>query len=221
MNCDHCNCALIETEMSFEFDYEDGDDIHNYRICLRCVDDTIENCEEAKLIAVWKFGTSIEVDEDEEFDMADYKDHMFASDETTSESGSDDGSDDGFENCDCGYIHHYEDKCPQGKSCAHYEKWRKDECAPKEKVVRKSCCSACGVQGHNKNNKKFHPVAPVCLPVTMEESDDEEEEEEVCCFKCGSAGMFGETHFYAQPEKDGEENLYCDDCDVKSWHDDV
>lgn len=84
MNCDHCNCALIETEMTFEFEYEDGGDIHNYRICLGCVDDTIK-CEEAKIIAVWKFGTSIEVDEDEEFDMADYKDHMFASDETTSE----------------------------------------------------------------------------------------------------------------------------------------
>ena len=41
-------------------------------------------------------------------------------------------------------------------------------CVPKEKVVGKSCCSACGVQGHNKNNKKFHPVAPVCLPVTKE-----------------------------------------------------
>jgi hypothetical protein len=203
MNCDHCNCALIETEMTFEFEYEDGGDIHNYRICLGCVDDTIE-CEEAKMIAVWKFGTSIEVDEDEEFDMADYKDHMFASDETTSESGSDDGSDDGFEKCDCGYIHHHEDKCPQGKSCAHYEKWRKDECAPKEakKVVGKSCCSTCGIQGHNKNNKKFHP-----------------KEEEDCCFKCGNTGVFGETHFYAQPEKDGKENLYCNDCDVKSWYD--
>jgi hypothetical protein len=46
-----------------------------------------------------------------------------------------------------------------------------------------------------------------------------EEEEKDCCFKCGNTGVFGETHFYAQPEKDGEENLYCNDCDVKSWYD--
>jgi hypothetical protein len=78
-------------------------------------------------------------------------------------------------------------------------------------------CSTCGIQGHNKNNKKFHPIVPVCLPVIKDESDDEEEEED-CCFKCGNTGVFGETHFYAQPEKDGEENLYCNDCDVKSWH---
>jgi hypothetical protein len=44
---------------------------------------------------------------------------------------------------------------------------------PIEKVVKKYCCSACGVRGHNKNNKKFHPVAPVCLPVTKQESDDD------------------------------------------------
>lgn len=31
--------------------------------------------------------------------------------------------DDGFVlDCDCGYIHHYEDKCPAGDKCAHYEK---------------------------------------------------------------------------------------------------
>lgn len=120
----------------------------------------------------------------------------------------------------------------------------------KIKVVGKSCCSTCGIQGHNKNNKRFHPIVPVCLLVA-EESDDEfencdcgyihhyedkcpqgnacehyekwreeeEEEEEDCCFKCGIMGLFGETHFYAQPEEDGEENLYCIDCDVKSWYD--
>ena len=35
--------------------------------------------------------------------------------------------DDGFENCECGYTHHYEDKCPIEKQCEKYVKWRKDE----------------------------------------------------------------------------------------------
>ena len=35
---------------------------------------------------------------------------------------------DGFEDCeDCGYTHHYEDKCPIGEQCEKYEKWREDE----------------------------------------------------------------------------------------------
>ena len=38
-----------------------------------------------------------------------------------------DSDDDGFEDCDCGYTHHYEDKCPVGKQCEKYEKWREDE----------------------------------------------------------------------------------------------
>jgi hypothetical protein len=36
--------------------------------------------------------------------------------------------DDGFENCeDCGYIHHYEDKCPNETTCEHYERWKEEE----------------------------------------------------------------------------------------------
>lgn len=32
---------------------------------------------------------------------------------------------DEFEDCeDCGYTHHYEDKCPIGEQCEMYEKWR-------------------------------------------------------------------------------------------------
>ena len=30
--------------------------------------------------------------------------------------------DDGFEDCECGYSHHYEDKCPTGNQIQHYEK---------------------------------------------------------------------------------------------------
>lgn len=32
--------------------------------------------------------------------------------------------DDGFEDCECGYTHHYEDKCPTGKQCEMYERWK-------------------------------------------------------------------------------------------------
>ena len=35
---------------------------------------------------------------------------------------------DGFEDCeDCGYTHHYEDKCPVGNQCRMYERWREEE----------------------------------------------------------------------------------------------
>jgi hypothetical protein len=36
----------------------------------------------------------------------------------------DNESDDGFEDCECGYTHHYEDKCPKGTQCKKYEKWK-------------------------------------------------------------------------------------------------
>jgi phage antirepressor YoqD-like protein len=32
-----------------------------------------------------------------------------------------------MEDCDCGYTHHHEDKCPIGKQCEMYDKWRDDE----------------------------------------------------------------------------------------------
>ena len=34
---------------------------------------------------------------------------------------------DGFENCDCGYIHHCEDKCPNETTRQHYERWKEEE----------------------------------------------------------------------------------------------
>lgn len=40
---------------------------------------------------------------------------------------SDSDSEDGFEDCDCGYSHHYEDKCPTGTRRALYDKWKEDE----------------------------------------------------------------------------------------------
>ena len=48
-------------------------------------------------------------------------------DEVVEEAKEDIKNEDGFENCDCGYIHHYEDKCPRGTQCEMYEKWRVDD----------------------------------------------------------------------------------------------
>ena len=43
--------------------------------------------------------------------------------------------DDGFEDCECGYTHHHEDKCPNEATAEHYEKWRKEEVAKDEPLV--------------------------------------------------------------------------------------
>lgn len=43
------------------------------------------------------------------------------------ESDDEEDEDDGFEDCECGYTHHHEDKCPMEKQCEKYVKWRKDE----------------------------------------------------------------------------------------------
>ena len=37
-----------------------------------------------------------------------------------------------FEDCECGYTHHYEDKCPTGENTKHYEKCDDDD---EEQVV--------------------------------------------------------------------------------------
>jgi hypothetical protein len=58
---------------------------------------------------------------------------------------SDDGSDDGFEDCeDCGYTHHYEDKCPKGENCKHYKKWRDEDGSEDKKFVYEPQCYGCG-----------------------------------------------------------------------------
>ena len=36
---------------------------------------------------------------------------------------SSDDEGDGFEDCDCGYTHHYEDKCPNEATAHHYKEW--------------------------------------------------------------------------------------------------
>jgi len=48
--------------------------------------------------------------------------------EDDNDSIASDDEDDGFENCEyCGYIHHYEDKCPNETTCEHYEKINEDD----------------------------------------------------------------------------------------------
>ena len=42
-----------------------------------------------------------------------------------------------LEDCEtCGYTHHYEDKCPTGEQCCHYEKWREEELDEDEKWAK-------------------------------------------------------------------------------------
>jgi hypothetical protein len=41
--------------------------------------------------------------------------------------GDKEEEDDRFEKCDCGYIHHGEDKCPNETTCEHYERWKEPE----------------------------------------------------------------------------------------------
>lgn len=43
------------------------------------------------------------------------------------EDCADNNSEEGFEDCDCGYTHHYEDKCPTGIRRGLYDKWKEDE----------------------------------------------------------------------------------------------
>ena len=58
-----------------------------------------------------------------------------------------DDDDEGMEDCeDCGYTHHYEDKCPNEATAHHYEKWRVDEEDDDETVSVESedTCECCG-----------------------------------------------------------------------------
>lgn len=60
------------------------------------------------------------------------------------EEESDDDSDDGFEDCeDCGYTHHYEDKCPKGANRKNYEKWRTSWCYANNKNAVCNCSQPC------------------------------------------------------------------------------
>jgi hypothetical protein len=52
---------------------------------------------------------------------------------------------DGFEDCECGFTHHHEDKCPVGDQCRMYERWR-DEDEEEEDVEEedeKTMCDKC------------------------------------------------------------------------------
>ena len=58
------------------------------------------------------------------------------------DEGSD--TDDGFEDCeDCGYTHHYEDKCPKGANRKNYEKWRTSWCYANNKNAVCNCSQPC------------------------------------------------------------------------------
>ena len=80
MNCFYCECAISHSQMSFEFENEN----ECFYVCGKCYDDFAFNgtkIADGNLIAVWKYGTSVEIDEDDEFDINDYTDAMFCDDE--------------------------------------------------------------------------------------------------------------------------------------------
>jgi hypothetical protein len=66
------------------------------------------------------------------------------------------------------------------------------------KMIRKFCCSTCGVQGHNKNNTKFHPVVPVV-------------KDRFTCETCESKCDYLIDYSGLQ----GEEWQVCEDCEIK------
>jgi len=51
----------------------------------------------------------------------------------TCKEDAEEEKDDGFEDCDCGYTHHYEDKCPNEETAHHYVRWGVADDAEEEK----------------------------------------------------------------------------------------
>lgn len=66
------------------------------------------------------------------------------------------------------------------------------------KKIRKFCCSTCGVEGHNKNNTKFHPAVPVVKDRFTCET---------CETKC--------DRLIEYCGLSGEEWQVCEDCEIK------
>lgn len=87
-------------------------DEDTYR-CKNCVCDECGNIEEQ--CSVYERGNNLTI----------YAPtgHVFCPDCMPYDEEDDDDSDDGFEDCECGYTHHYEDKCPTGKQREKYVKW--------------------------------------------------------------------------------------------------
>lgn len=82
--CEYCQCTLLEDKMHFEYKMEDCD---TFLCCGKCADDDENDLSDVSLVAVWKFGTSIEVEDPEEFDISDYKDYMFRDQDDEYEPG--------------------------------------------------------------------------------------------------------------------------------------
>jgi len=122
MNCSKCDCVLSEEKMSFEVEWNDGGILK--MLCADCFE---SKDEDDVLVAVWKFGTSVEVDDADEFDADDYKDYMFANDD---DEGSDCESEcDQKQCCACRYDFAIADICMISKSP---ELWRCSECSADE-----------------------------------------------------------------------------------------
>jgi hypothetical protein len=57
-----------------------------------------------------------------------YTDSEPDDDQSSCSSDSSEEEEDEMEDCDnCGYTHHYEDKCPVGKQCEKFTRWWSDD----------------------------------------------------------------------------------------------
>lgn len=198
--CNNCDCVLSESDLTIEIETDD----ENYYLCIDCTDN---KSDDEKIIAVWKFGTSVGIDEDDEFDVNDYKDHMFVDEE----------EEEWIHGCDtCGYdldpnnlMQKYND--PSVYQC--------DECYDKDKEKDEKSIGICNdcneelVDGYywSRPDRNLMFCADCGEWVLEEEKKEEEEEDMTYCSTCDCA-LTEDVHIFCF-EKDGEEDLtMCSDC---------
>jgi hypothetical protein len=112
--------------------------------------------------------------------------------------------DDGFEDCECGYAHHYEDKCPKGTQCEKYEKWRKDE---KEEAPVEA-----PVKDEKDNKKEMKAYMKARMNYLMGKAKDGWDR-----YGLSEDGMGEECDFTLKKGWDAEEfdNLLCSLCEAR------
>jgi len=211
--CNNCDCVLSESDLTIEIETDD----ENYYLCIDCTDN---KSDDEKIIAVWKFGTSVGIDEDDEFDVNDYKDHMFVDEE----------EEEWIHGCDtCGYdldpnnlMQKYND--PSVYQC--------DECYDKDKEKDEKSIGICNdcneelVDGYywSRPDRNLMFCAD-CGEWVLEEEKKEEEEEKCVCGECGIStkgrkirGLWDnklceECGEHSDVEEEDEDMTYCSTCD--------
>jgi hypothetical protein len=196
--CNNCDCVLSESDLAIEIETDD----ENYYLCIDCTDN---KSDDEKIIAVWKFGTSVAIDEDDEFDVNDYKDHMFVDEE----------EEEWIHGCDtCGYdldpnnlIQKYND--PSVYQCDKCYDKDKEEDEKEEEEEEKCVCGECGISTKGRKIRGLwdNKLCEEC----GEHSDIEEEEDMTYCDNCDCA-LTEDTYIFCF-EKDGEDDMtMCAEC---------